>query len=379
MKKILAFAFVLTMAVSMIACGKKEEAPVETPAATPVPEAPAETPVPEEEPAEVEENTGNMWVRQTNGNQVQSYLTGEWVDKSVGDTRPIAYVFNNAQVACPQTGISRSGVIYEAPVEGYMTRLMGVMEEWQDLKKIGSVRSCRDYFVQFALEFDAIYCHYGQAVYALDLLSKDYVNNVSGLASSGAGYPGDIVYYRTSDRKAPHNCYASGEGILKGIDKLGYSMDYDKEYTGKLGFVSEGETADMSGGQSGKVVKPGYPVNKPAFEYNESDGLYYRSQYGGKQSDDMTGKQLAVKNVILQYCYADTRDAKGYWWVDTKTGGPMRYFTDGKVIEGTWERGEDDTDSGRYYDQNGNELLLNQGKTWVCIISATDAGEVRWE
>ena len=127
MKKILAFAFVLTMAVSMIACGKKEEAPVETPAATPVPEAPAETPVPEEEPAEVEENTGNMWVRQTNGNQVQSYLTGEWVDKSVGDTRPIAYVFNNAQVACPQTGISRSGVIYEAPVEGYMTRLMGVM------------------------------------------------------------------------------------------------------------------------------------------------------------------------------------------------------------------------------------------------------------
>lgn len=374
MKKPIMLLFAVALAVGLTACGKKEEAPEETPAPTPTPTATPEA-APEEEPASAQEEQGRL----TKGDQVQSYLTGEWVDQAIGNERPIAFVFNNAQVACPQTGISRSGVIYEAPVEGYMTRLMGVMEDWKDLKKIGSVRSCRDYFVQFALEFDAIYCHYGQAVYALDLLSKDYVDNISGLASSKSGYPGDIVYYRTSDRQAPHNCYASGDGITAGIQKLEYTTTYNDAYHGKLQFVGEGEQADTSKGSDATLIKPGYPVNRPSFEYNSSDGLYYRNQYGGKHIDDMTGEQLAVRNVILQYCYADTRDAKGYWWVDTHTGGPMRYFTDGKVIEGTWERGESDTDSGKYFDAQGNELKLNQGKTWICIISADDAGTVSWE
>ena len=44
-----------------------------------------------------------------------------------------------------------------------------------------SIRSCRHYYVHWALEFDAIYAHYGQAKYAVEILSQDYVNNLSGL------------------------------------------------------------------------------------------------------------------------------------------------------------------------------------------------------
>ena len=75
---------------------------------------------------------------------------------------------------------------------------MGVFEDYDNLEKIGSVRSCRDYYIFYASGFDAIYTHYGQSAYALPFLELPEVNNISGLA----GY-GDQVFYRTTDRKSP--------------------------------------------------------------------------------------------------------------------------------------------------------------------------------
>lgn len=79
--------------------------------------------------------------------KVRSNLTYEWIDEEVANTRPIAVMFNNLKAACPQTSISKAGVIYECNVESNITRLMGIIEDWKDLEKIGSVRSCRDYYV----------------------------------------------------------------------------------------------------------------------------------------------------------------------------------------------------------------------------------------
>ena len=112
--------------------------------------------------------------------KVRSYLTGTMVDASVGNRRPIAVMIPNNKAALPQYGISKAGVIYEACVEGRITRLMGIFEEFDELDHIGPVRSSRDYFVYTALEFDAIYCHWGLAVpYVADLLNSDKVDNIS--------------------------------------------------------------------------------------------------------------------------------------------------------------------------------------------------------
>ena len=77
---------------------------------------------------------------------VVSYLTGEYVPEAIGRRRPVAVMLNNLRPACPQAGIANAGVVYEAPVEGGITRLMGVFEDYDNLEKIGSVRSCRDYY-----------------------------------------------------------------------------------------------------------------------------------------------------------------------------------------------------------------------------------------
>lgn len=85
---------------------------------------------------------------------VKSYLTGEPVAEVQGRRRPVAVMLSNIISACPQSGISRAGVIYEAPVEGGITRLMGLFENYDDLEKIGSVRSCREYYVYLAAGFE---------------------------------------------------------------------------------------------------------------------------------------------------------------------------------------------------------------------------------
>lgn len=296
--------------------------------------------------------------------QVRSFLTGKWVDKEIGEKRPIAVMFSNIKEAQPMCGVSKADVVYEAPVEGEITRMMGIFEDYQDLEKIGSVRSCREYFLFYALEFDSIYAHYGQSSYAAEYLERDYVDNLSGLAGIGS-----TVFYRTTDRKAPHNAFASAEGIDEGIKKMKFRREYNNTYSGKFKFAADNETVDV-GDNKITYIAPGYYTNKPWFEYNEDDKLYYRFQYDEKHMDEVTGEQLAFTNVILQYSEWEKRDEQGYLAFDCHTEGYALIFSNGTATEAHWVR-EGDQDDGviRYYDIGlTQEIVLNQGKTMVCVV-----------
>ena len=181
---------------------------------------------------------------------VKSYLTGEPVAEVQGRRRPVAVMLSNIISACPQSGISRAGVIYEAPVEGGITRLMGLFENYDDLEKIGSVRSCREYYVYLAAGFDALYYHYGQAAYAIPLLESDHIDNVNGMEYS------EQVYYRTSDRPSPHNAYLDAAGIAAGIDLCGYRTSYKDGYDGFFQFASETEPETLEQGRNAAYVAP---------------------------------------------------------------------------------------------------------------------------
>ena len=89
-----------------------------------------------------------------------------------------------------------------------MNRYMALIEEFDDLDRIGSVRSCRTYYTYFAREFEAIYAHFGQSTFAKPYLGK-VVTNINGIEGVGSS-----AFYRTKDRKAPHNAYTSGTRIF---------------------------------------------------------------------------------------------------------------------------------------------------------------------
>ena len=110
---------------------------------------------------------------------IRSKLTNEWVDGSLADKRPIAVMIPNEVSAVPHYGISSADILYECNVEGDMTRLMGVFGDWENLGKIGNVRSARDYFIYWSFEWDSILCHYGGPFYIDEVISRETTTNIN--------------------------------------------------------------------------------------------------------------------------------------------------------------------------------------------------------
>ena len=60
--------------------------------------------------------------------------------------------------------------------------------------------------------------------------------------------------------------------------------------------------------------------------------------------------------------------------LDCYSGGNGKYLTNGKCIDIVWRR-DSRNSAVRYYDLSGNEITLNQGKTWIEVIQSQNAGE----
>jgi len=302
-------------------------------------------------------------VREEVDGMIRSYLTGEMVPVEQGMRRPLAIMMSNDKEARPQYGMNRAGIVYEAPVEGGMNRYMSVIEDFDDLDRIGSVRSCRTYYTYFAREWDAIYAHFGQSTFAKPYLENvDNINGIEGLGST--------AYFRSKDKKSPHNAYASAEGIFKAAEKLVYSWEYAEDYQGHFLFAEPGEviTPDESISLEAFKLVPGYVYNKPWFEYNEEDGLYHRFQY----EDVHEGSEgpIEVKNVIFQYSPAAHYATTAYLNINVHEDSYGYYFTNGRCVPVSFHK---DGEFGvtHYYDPEGNEIRLNNGKTWICIITTS--------
>ncbi len=301
---------------------------------------------------------------------IRSPLTNEWVDESFENIRPIAVMIpndNGASGCLPQYGISRADVYYEVPVEGGITRTMAVMLDHSGLDRLGNVRSARDYYVYWAFEWDAIFFHYGNPFYADWILGQEYTDRVNG-GSAPSG-----VFYRVSEpgRVDWQNAYLTSDGIDQAIKHYGYSTTYTNNYKGA--HYNFSDTVDLSDSPKSfdctKVdLAKCFTVNKPYFEYNADEDVYYRFQYGDEHIDGANDVQLSFKNIILQNTTGAKRDAKGYMAFSchdtTKDGW---YITGGKAIPVTWEK-TGDFEPTKYYDMNGKEITVETGKTMVCIL-----------
>lgn len=306
---------------------------------------------------------------------VRSRLTNEWVSAQTAATRPIAVIVANEAGAIPQYALSDASIVYEANVEGRMTRLMAVYEGWQSLDKIGNVRSLRSYFAYWAYEWDAFIVHVGGPFFVNDLLEEPTTQHIDETSDGDA-------FFRSNDRQAPHNAYVSGSGLMTAINKRGYSLT-DRgladanhyQFTAKASpnaltqYGTDAQSAvyiDMSGC---------YPLTRCYFKFNEEDGLYYRYQHLSGTSDgphtDASGTQLTFKNILVQSVNAEDI-GEGYLAFqvhDTASDG--WFFTNGRGIHVNWEK-TSDYGATRYYDDYGNEITLNTGKTMVCIIENGD-------
>ena len=308
---------------------------------------------------------------------VRSPLTNEWVRPETAATRPLAVMIPNESAALPHYNLSEASILYEANVEGRMTRLMAVYEDWQELEKLGNIRSLRTYYAYWALEWDAFIVHWGGPFFVSEVLDKPDVENLDGALSTE-----ETAFFRSTDRKDPHNAYASGPGLKTLIQQNGYSLNYrglhDEEHYRFTSKADPNTLAQYPDAQPAERIDMSgcYPLTRCYFVFNEEDGLYYRYQHlsgssDGPHIDAVTGDQLSFKNILVQYTKYEEL-GEGYLAFqchDTTHDG--WFFTEGKGIHVSWEK-TSDFGATRYYDDFGNEIVLNTGKTMVLIVEDGD-------
>lgn len=373
-KKLLASLLCVSMAVSMAACGKKEEPKKE---AAPVEEAVEET-------AETEETVTEEVAPEELGAAVplvfdgtRSYLTGLPLDASLVDQRPVAVMVENTKACLPHHNLDKAAIVVEAPAEGNITRYMAIFDDWANLDIIGNVRSCRTYYAEIAEEYDAIYVHWGQSPFAQPYLLADYVDDLNALTINfnGQTRPAtDAAFFRyPSNVTSEHNGFTSGDAIKKGIDVRGYSMTHKAEWEPHWQFAADGTKVTLDEGEACEVIVPYYYNNEPYFIYDAASGLYKRYEFGAAEVDGESGEQYAVTNIVMEfaddvyYKEGGKDNPKGYLEFYLQSQGKGKYFTNGKMVDITWVK-ENYTGNTKFFMPDGSEIILNQGKTWFCLM-----------
>ena len=149
----------------------------------------------------------------------EEILTAEIQNKDIqifkGTDRPIAVMIDNHNQAWPQAGLNKAYLVYEAVVEGGETRLMALFKG-VTVDKIGPVRSSRHYFLDYAMENDAIYAHYGWSPQAESDIKQYNINNLNGITES------EKTFWRVKDKAAPHNAVTSTTALLNAAKAKGY-------------------------------------------------------------------------------------------------------------------------------------------------------------
>lgn len=363
--------------VMLVGCGKKEDTPSEI--NPPKTETVPEIVVTLDEDSTNNTSDENLLLEDVPPEEgmVRSRLTNEWVSEEQNNSRPIAIMVPNSKTAS-YYGLSEASVLYEVNVEGGMTRLMAIIDRWQDLDKIGNIRSCRDYFVYWSFEWDAIYIHYGGPWYIDEVIGRDDTANINCIE-----YPEGC--FRDESLTSTDNAFTSSERIQKAMKHMGYKEEYRPNYADDQHFMfapfaEPNLLTQYEDAINAKKIDMSlaYPVTNCYFVYNEETGLYDRFQnlsgsVDGPHVDNSTNTQLSFKNILIQNTYYEIRDEKGYLafqCIDNTRDG--WFFTNGKGIHVNWVK-KSDYGATRYYDDEGNEILFNTGKTMICILEDGDS------
>ena len=288
-----------------------------------------------------------------------------------GTDRPIAVMIDNHSGAWPQANLNKAYLVYEIVVEGGETRLMALFKG-QNLEKIGPVRSSRHYFLDYALENDAIYVHHGWSPQAQSDITKLGVNNINGIQEASSDF------FRVKDKSAPHNLFTSTKSILKIANRKGYETTSNKKSV--LNYVAnEFDLAEKYQNETDTITAtditiPHSTLQTVKYEYNAETKTYTRYARNKIQTDYITGEPVVTKNIIITMCDnytltdSENKGRQGLKNIGTFDG---YYITNGKAIKIKCIKSERNEQT-VYKDLKGKEIEINDGNTFINICP-TDA------
>ena len=277
-------------------------------------------------------------------------------------SRPYAVMINNLGAARPyHTGLQDAYLVYEIVVEGGITRYLALFKDKTN-EVVGNVRSARHYYIDYVLENDAYYVHWGWSPQAQSDIASLDIDNLNGL-TYGSPY---FFRQNISGVNIEHKAFTNLKELANLVDRLGYRKETNKD----LLLNYSAKSVELDNSEDATEIDIKYSGSSTTNYVYDSEAKVYKQFVNDKAHTDYeTKKQYTVKNIIA-YKVGNTTisgDNKGRQNLDNIGSGEGYFITEGKVIPITWEKKSRSSQT-IYRDKSGQEITVNDGNTWIHIV-----------
>lgn len=281
---------------------------------------------------------------------------------------PVLVNIDNVAGAWPQWGIAMADVIYEMPIHGMsLTRLMALFA-YTHPEEVGPVRSGRVMHAEMREEWDAAWAYVGvqtkEGSDVNDFLRNHEVRNKTvNLLFSGTGSSSAALFKSMKGYKNPHHHSVNLALLAQQVQNYDFPQ---------RAFLFTDTLPAFGNAAASIMIKYGtndLSYTNSSFRYDPVTNQYSRFRQNKPYDDkNQPGTALAFSNVIIQWTTLKFNGAANAPLLTEVGEGNADIFMGGRYIPGYWVR-EGVTSRTVFYDQDGREIRLQRGRTFVNITS----------
>ncbi len=301
--------------------------------------------------------------------------------------RPLAVMIENHVDSRPQSGLSKADVIYEAVAEGGITRFMGIFYcGIAEKVNLAPVRSARQHFLGWVLEYDALYNHVGGAGRCedptVDERAKALCNiqkyKIKDMDQFGISFPTCYRNYDRLDREVAteHTMVCVTDKLIELAKKRGWTNVDASGVAWDKNFVPWKFKDDAKESERGSATSISFSAWKGydreygvKWDYDKVANVYKRSNGGVPHTDLETKEQLSAKAVVILFAKeTGPVDQHAHLLYANIGTGEALVFQDGNVTKAIWKKETKEART-KFYEQSTNkEIVFTRGQLWIEML-----------
>ncbi|WP_392486738.1 DUF3048 domain-containing protein [Haloimpatiens sp. FM7315] len=281
-----------------------------------------------------------------------SEFTGELISYEDFKKTPFMVIIENSKPSRPQHGLNYADIVYETYAEGGIPRFIALFQK-NSCKKIGPVRSARNYFIDIANEYNMSFAHCGGSEEALNRIKNNKEKSINEI-------PNPKIFFRDKTRKPPHNLYVSSNDLVNYIK----SHNFNKPLNSTLKFDSDyWKNSNLPKATDVSLA----PNNFYKTSYNLEKNKYVKTMDSTKSKDALDNSPLSADNIVIQLTDIVLQNDGLHLNIKLVGEGKGYVISNGKYKKIKWRK-ESKNSPTILLDEEGKIVPLSPGKTWWHIL-----------
>jgi hypothetical protein len=301
--------------------------------------------------------------------------------------RPLAVMIENHEESRPQSGLSKADVVYEAVAEGGITRFMGIFYCGiaAETVNLAPVRSAREYYLPWVLEYDALYNHVGGAGLCNDDTVDDRAKalchiqqyKVKDMDQFGISFPTCFRNYDRLDHPVAteHTMVCVTDKLIALAKTRGWTNTDASGVSWDKGFQPWKFKDDAKENERGTNTSISFSAWKGyekqygvRWDYDKTANVYKRYNGGIAHTDLETKEQLSAKVVVILFAKEiGPVDTHAHLLYENIGSGEAIVFQDGEATKGVWKK-ETRNARTKFFDTANKEINLTRGQIWIEML-----------